>query len=493
MSLLSRPARSSRRLLLSQTILTCTLYLASSYSLANTSTDRIAWIQADGPSLMTRQLLQAIKRSDEHGFNPAHYGRDELARKLAALPPTDTSAPGTEALGSAQAADLQRDLDRAFRQLLTDLDRGLVDPVTSQYRVFTTPASHDIGHLYRQVSSGRLTVREAIAEVTPRHEHYARLRAALRRLLDEREVRSAGRADGDNPTRSEAALPDSPHANDADTSVTLTLDETIAAVVRSLERWRWMPGDLGERYLLVNLPNYRLEFYNSTQRIIDMPVVIGKASRGTPVFSRDMQYIDFNPTWTVPARITENELLPLERRSPGYLAARGFELLRKVPGGLERVPDSEMNPQTFRQKPLPYLLRQKPGPHNALGRLKFMLPNPYAIYLHDTPARHLFSRPRRAFSHGCIRLEDPDRLASLLLQIDGVSLERVAEMQARSGTTRINLRTPVPTHLGYFTTWVDDAGQLQHRPDVYGLDSTLDAALLKSESVLNQLRDDTNT
>ncbi len=583
-----RPSRTAC-LLLGQTLMACGLCLPHTHTDALASAGHIAWLQSDGLSEQAEDLLQAIDTSDEHGLSPARYGQHELREQLAKLTLRADRRVKNLDVNSRSARALTADLDRAFKQLLTDLDRGLVDPATAQYRVYAKPANHDVDQLYGKVQQAALSVDQALETVTPSHRHYSRLRSKLRTLLDRRAngqvaerlpgkrddagvpARAGGGSesptgsDGDGKSRffydpdgflpvgidsddasgrragpdlrsgashpvimtlkrrligagalandtvltprfdttllvalkvfqAQNGLPESGKI-DIDTLAALDLreDEAIARIVQSLERWRWMPDDLGERYVLVNLPNYRLELFNGPQRIIDMPVVIGKVGRGTPVFSRDMQFIEFSPTWTVPRRIAENELLPLERRKPGYLASRNFRLMRESEGRLYEVPDSKMTPATFSKKPFPYMLRQRPGEGNALGRMKFMLPNPYAIYLHDTPAKHLFGEPTRAYSHGCIRLEDPDRLASLLLQIDGKSLDEIDTMLAGTTNNRVHLKTFVPTHLTYMTTWVDDAGRLQNRPDVYGLDVRLREALMQTDSLLSRLPMDSQT
>ena len=208
-----------------------------------------------------------------------------------------------------------------------------------------------------------------------------------------------------------------------------------------------------------------------------MPIVIGARRFPTPSFSRAMSYLEFNPTWTVPASITNRELIPLERRNPGYLESRQFVFLEPVDGGLREIPRESVTAEDFEEEPFPYMLRQRGGPRNALGRMKFMMPNPYAIYLHDTPAKRHFALHERAYSHGCIRLADPDRLASVLMEKDGKRDAEIERVFANPLTNRVRLKTHVPTHLVYLTARVDENGMLQRRPDVYGHDPALREAL----------------
>ena len=257
-----------------------------------------------------------------------------------------------------------------------------------------------------------------------------------------------------------------------------TVEQDIDDVALSLERWRWLPRELGARHVFVNLPDYRLQLFENGRTLADMPVVIGAKRFPTPSFSRDMSYLEFNPTWTVPASITNRELIPLERRDPGYLASRRFDFLELVDGRLEKVARETVTPEDFETTPFPYTLRQRGGAGNALGRMKFMMPNRYAIYLHDTPSKRHFALHERAYSHGCVRLGDPDRLADVLMRKDGKSTGEIARALANPLTNRVRLKTHVPTHLVYLTTWVDESGTVQRRPDVYGYDPALREALL---------------
>jgi murein L,D-transpeptidase YcbB/YkuD len=271
-------------------------------------------------------------------------------------------------------------------------------------------------------------------------------------------------------------------------ALNLSVDEEIEAIALSLERWRWMPRDLGRKHLYVNIPDYHVTFRDGSETRLSMVVVVGAVEHQTPSFSRDMTYMEFNPTWTVPASIANQELIPKELRQPGYLASRQFEILKRVDNQLVPVPADQISPDDFRKASFPYVLRQRSGPINALGRMKFLFPNPYAIYLHDTQAKKHFTLNDRAFSHGCIRLSEPDRLATLLMQEDGYEQAEIDRALQTRETIRVRLRSPIPTHLAYMTTWVDTQGSLQRRADIYGHDAALRIALQASETLLSLLR-----
>ena len=219
--------------------------------------------------------------------------------------------------------------------------------------------------------------------------------------------------------------------------------------------------------------------------MLSMIAVVGSTKHPTPAFTRHMSYLEFNPTWTVPASIANNELVPKERRKPGYLASRQFDYLQRINNRLVKVPAEEVTTDDFKKKPFPYVLQQRGGPINALGRMKFMMPNPYAIYLHDTQAKKHFTLNDRAFSHGCIRLSEPDLLARQLLEGDGYKASAVESALSADRTQRVRLRSPVPTHLTYMTTWVDENGLLQQRPDIYNHDLALTVALRANNTLLS--------
>jgi murein L,D-transpeptidase YcbB/YkuD len=230
-----------------------------------------------------------------------------------------------------------------------------------------------------------------------------------------------------------------------------TIDERIGEIALNLDRWRWLPRELGDFFILVNIAGFELEVIENDRAIEAMNVVVGKPGWSTPVFSDTVKHVVVNPYWTPPKSIIEEEILPAVERDPTYLERNNFE--RTSDGGF----------------------RQRPGPRNALGDYKFLFPNSYDIYLHDTPADHLFSRARRDFSHGCIRLERPADLARLL--VSKASAHSAASLEAMVGTRRekwIPLKRTIPIYIVYFTAWVQEDGTLRFHHDVYGHDEELE-------------------
>ena len=232
-------------------------------------------------------------------------------------------------------------------------------------------------------------------------------------------------------------------------------------IIANMERWRWLPRDLGRVYVMVNILDYTLKVVDRGSTVWTTKIVAGQpGEKATPMLSETMKYITINPTWNVPPSIINNEYLPALAQDPTVLSRMGLRLEYNRDGSVH--------------------IYQPPGEANALGRIRFNFPNKFLVYQHDTPDKHLFEKDKRAFSHGCMRVQFPDRYAELLLSIanpkDGYTVEKIHRMYG-TGEQDIHLKTPIPVHLTYQTAFVDDAGHLAVRDDVYGRDSRLLAAL----------------
>jgi murein L,D-transpeptidase YcbB/YkuD len=247
-------------------------------------------------------------------------------------------------------------------------------------------------------------------------------------------------------------------------ALNLPVGERIAQLLINLERWRWLPDDLGDRHVLVNIAGFELQAVDYGQTVFRSAVVVGTPYHQTPVFSDQIEYVEFNPFWNVPTSIARGEILPKARRDPGYLAQQNIRVLA---GWGDDAP--VVDPRRIDwSRPFPYRLRQEPGPNNALGRVKIMFPNPFNVYLHDTPARDLFGRASRAFSHGCIRVHEPLALAAHVLDW---SLPQVQSVVDGRGRKIVRLAKPMPVHVTYQTAWVGQDGAVQFREDIYGRDA----------------------
>ena len=222
-------------------------------------------------------------------------------------------------------------------------------------------------------------------------------------------------------------------------------------IIANMERWRWMPRDLGSTHIRVNIPEYKVRVVRNNKLVHEERIIVGKPTNKTPVFSDEMETVVFNPYWNVPQSIIWGEM-------NGRIPSRGFE------GGVR-------NGRMW--------IRQKPGPKNALGKVKFMFPNKHAVYLHDTPQKALFNKTRRAFSHGCVRVRNPLKLAEVIFSINGWPKSRTDRKWASSKNTPVTLKKRIPVHLTYFTLWADKNGKLVSFNDVYGHDNRIYAAATK--------------
>jgi L,D-transpeptidase YcbB len=249
------------------------------------------------------------------------------------------------------------------------------------------------------------------------------------------------------------------------------LQSRIAQVQLNLERWRWLPRDLGQRYILVNIPEYRLEVWQGDQVPLTMRVVVGKQDTPTPIFNDEMTYLVFSPYWNVPPDIAKGETLPEILKDPGFLARTNMEVLD--------TSGRPVDPSSIDlEDPAQYRFRQRPGEGNSLGLVKFMFPNQYNVYLHDTPTDSLFARASRSFSHGCVRVEQPMALAQYVLQDQpDWTKERIDEAMHAQEERTVKLRAAIPVYLGYWTARVSSDGVMQFRKDVYGIDARLKALL----------------
>ena len=245
------------------------------------------------------------------------------------------------------------------------------------------------------------------------------------------------------------------------------VDFRIAQIEANLERLRWLPSDMGTRHIVVNIPAYELQVHEGNQIPLTMKVVVGTNANRTPLFSDMIETVVFSPYWNIPESIATKEILPKIMKDPDYRLRQNIEVV-KVGKRTEVVDPSKINwddaPAAFQ-----YQLRQKPGPKNSLGLVKFLFPNEFNVYLHDTPADNLFDRFTRNFSHGCVRVERPLELASYLLHDQPEwTAEKIETAMHSDSETHVALKTPVAVHIVYWTAWVDSTGVLQIRPDVYG-------------------------
>lgn len=445
-------------------------------------------------------LLAAVRSAVHDGLTPEHYH--------------------LTALEAVRPDDARFDLLRtdALVRLARDLRNGRGRPI-AEARAAAPAAGPDalLPVLRRAIASGDVTA--SLASLRPRHFIYEGLREALARLrgieagggwgvlpagpsmrrdsLDARVplLRARLRRSGDLVT---TLIPDSSVRFDAEldaavrrfqhrhglnedgivgprtlAALNVPVADRIAAVRVNLERARWLARDLPQRFVAVNIAGARAYVLDAGAVVFETRVIVGKTATTTPVFTAAMTRVELNPTWTVPRSIN-GEILSSIRRDPGYLSREGFRVFTQA--GRE-VPRHSIDYARYTGRSFPYVFRQDPGPTNALGRIKLLFPNPFNVYMHDTPARGLFAQERRLFSHGCVRVERPVELAALLLGDPAWTVEALERAIATGRTQTIDVGSRVPVMILYWTASTDLHGELHFYADVYDRDAAILAAL----------------
>lgn len=485
----------------------------------------LQWFESGRPRNVAWQAVDALQKAPDDGLDPDDYDTASLRSVLTAL-------EGGTSLPDADLAALDGALSSAMQRFLADLHGGRISPRAIQANFPSTAADRfDAAAVLREaLANGR--VPDAVAGAVPANPFYTGLRRALiryRAMADDPAVSRLWRAPLPTaPRKLEpgqswsgvpalaarlAALGDmAPQASPSsryDGAVvegvkafqvrhgiapdgvlgqdTLArLEVPPAARVRqiglNLERLRWTPLLQASRMIFVNVPEFVLRAYSVEGSTVtvrqQMKVIVGKAlDTRTPLFAEDMRFIEFSPNWNVPPSIAQAELVPRLRREPGYFAAQGFEFV----GGDGRVVGtlSDENLDAVMRGQL--RIRQRPGPKNALGDIKFVFPNNDNIYLHHTPAPQLFARTRRDFSHGCIRVASPVELAKFVLKDQPEWTEqRIRDAMEKGSSATLRLREPLPVVIAYATALAKGDGKVYFFQDIYGQDAVLDAALRRA-------------
>jgi L,D-transpeptidase YcbB len=456
------------------------------------------------------RLFDAIRHAPDHGLDPSVYPMDTL---LARISRAADAGPG-------DWAKIDLSLSHLFVTYATHLGRGRVDPRDVDTLAWYLPKRRvGVGHALAQVAETG-DVDRVLEDVESHRPEY---RALLGLLQELRRVQESGwprvptwkfkASPGE--THSELTLirrylqvmedlPAGPIRNPAimDDMLMqglmhfqirhgLTPDGVIgpktAAAIRvppsrlmhtvrlNLERWRWVPDTLETRYVWVNVPAYDMEVVEGTESVLTMRVIAGTTDNPTPSFRGAIRHMELNPLWHVPEKIAAGEILPKVKEDPDYLLAENITVLDTLGKKVDpaTVKWTSLDPAT-----LPYRFRQEPGDKNPLGSIKFLFPNQWSVYLHDTPATKLFAKEQRALSHGCVRIEHPLDLANYLLRGQTTMTPEELDTQVKSGKRRwIDLKQTEPIYLVYFTAFVDRAGRPNFRPDVYGRDHILEQAL----------------
>jgi murein L,D-transpeptidase YcbB/YkuD len=399
-----------------------------------------AWVKSRSPSKRSGAALHLIRRAGDHGLAANDYGEIELARLIDELDRERRNARELQ----KRLADLDVRLTAALLALGRDVALGRTDPKETGLPWAKRRAKPDFAAILNEAV--RFDPSSWLDRVEPRQPEYAALRRILIDLRDELE-------ESNGPMATE-----------------LPVEHRIRLVELNLERWRWMPDGLGDRHFIVNIPSFHLIAREQGRTVLDMKVVVGKPGTETPVFSDEMETVVFSPYWNIPDTIAIGETAPAVIRDPAYLARNNIEVLT-VSGGSTRLVDPTTIDWSDPGQLERLAFRQRPGASNALGHVKFLFPNRFNVYLHDTPADSLFNRATRAYSHGCVRVERPEELAQYVLrghhEWDGARIKRA---MYSGQETHVKLKEKIPVHLVYFTVWVDDSGGVHFLPDPYRYD-----------------------
>ncbi|EMR01813.1 murein L,D-transpeptidase [Cesiribacter andamanensis AMV16] len=469
-----------------------------------------AWVTSRGLNKQGEALLEAIDKAGDDGLNSEDY-------KLQYLQHSKKRVEKEKEVALEEVTKLDKELTAAYLKLASHKLKGRVNPERLDALWKTNRRSKDLArHLQNALDRG--SIAESLQELEPQDPQYTALKKAYnnyRQLLEEKgewpqlpadltikagdsskyvaTLRERLSADGYFKTPAPDSLqqvydstlvqavmtyqdinglePDGVVGGETLAMLNTPLKERINQLQLNLERIRWSPEKPEGKYLLVNVPQYKLYIFNGNKKDMEMRVIVGEAYKSnTPIFNDTLQYIAFSPTWTVPNSIATQEMLPKLQKDPSWLSRNNFVLYE---GWSENAP--ELNPRSINWNKVsadnfPYRIVQQPGKSNALGHMKFMFPNDMDIYLHDTPTESLFQRAERDFSHGCVRVEKPIDLAVYLLQDEGWDAAKVQEHMNLPTPENVVLEEKLPIFIDYRTAWVDDEGHVTFAKDIYGHD-----------------------
>ncbi len=483
-----------------------------------------AWCDADGSVQQVDALIEAIREADLEGLRADDYHLDKIVA-IAENVRLDKAKGNAPNIG--RLIDLDLLATDAFLIYSSHLLAGRVNPETIDPEWIANRREADLASVL-QTALDTKQIKASLKQLLPPQSGYARLRQALSQYqsLEENGGWTAvphgpkmqkgdigeriellrarlfitGDLDDNGNTEDnlfddslEQAVHKFQRRNGLEDdgvvgpatleTLNVPVEERVHQIEVNLERWRWLPQELGRRHILINVANFELDVNEDSQPVMTMRVVVGRDYRRTPVFTDQMTYLVFSPYWNVPTNIAVQDIVPKIRQNSDYLTNQNIKVFRGW--GVEA---KAINPQTIDWSRITaqnfnYRLRQEPGPLNALGRVKFMFPNKFNVYLHDTPARELFAKTERAFSSGCIRIEKPIELAEYLLRSDPKwTREKIFAVIDKHIEQTVRLPEPLPVHLLYWTAWANEDGSVQFRKDIYSRDKKLYEALLEKPS-----------
>ena len=471
---------------------------------------RPVWVTEEGPGKRAIAIYEAIRNAADDGLEPGDYGLAEIENAWASRKPEDL-------------ARLDILITVGLVEYISDVRHGRVQPVKENEAVYYHGSDKKIDSLaiVKEVLAAEDTTKYLAAQL-PTHRFYRQTREGLKRYRELAKTAKPSRIPEGvtiHPGEVDSRLPairehlvltgdleagsdstayddttvdaikhyqsrhglteDGVIGKDTITELNVPFAYRVRQVEMNLERLRWTAHDLGSKYILVDIPAFTAVTVDNDQVAYEMPVIVGKHYHETPVFSETIKYVVINPYWTLTPSIARNETLPKLRKDPGYLEKKHISLFKGWSDNKEIDPRTIDWNNVTRKEMNQYRLRQNPGPWNALGVLKIVFPNEHSVYMHDTPNHNLFDRSVKAFSHGCIRMDEPVKQAELVLSETDSSWteERINEVVKSGVRTVVRLKEPMPVHIMYQTAWGDKDGVIHFVRDIYGRDKKLEQVL----------------
>jgi len=463
------------------------------------------------------QLISAIYSSSEDGLDPDDYNLDEIEKLAEEI--IASNEPSPDAI-----AHMESLLTDAYIRLSSDMASGKTSPddIDPQWKALRRMTGEGWDR-YIDSTLNTTDISSSIRKLTPRHNEYLNLKKALAQY---RQIDSAGgwetfttslpkiekgmRHPDVSSLRKRLAVTQGPIGFDPEDeelfdqalhnqvvvfqqrngleadgvvgkstveALNIPVSERISIIAANLERWRWVSDDLGENYIMVNAADYNLRFIENGEQTFTAKAIVGTSKRQTPVFSSVMKYLVVNPDWTVPPQILNQDVIPDILRDSGYLQKKNMKIVARD-GSV--VDPASIDWKKVSENRFPYMIKQEPGKGNPLGQIKFMFPNQYDVYIHDTPSHWQFGKSIRPFSSGCIRIDNVRDFARLLLKDDPDWNTGRLDEEIDNGRIRtIILKNPVPVHILYFTAWADNDGTTYFWKDIYNRDRQLIRTLKK--------------
>ena len=486
------------------------------------------WVSKNGLKSKAKVLIKTIIEAEHEGLDSETYHQKNILNLVSDI----TLSIISHTPEHAKIAELDLLLTDAFFSYGFHLSEGVVDPYSNKQNWYIKKPRKKTGKVFQYLLYDD-KMEEFIDSLQPHHLGYLRLKQAL---LKYQNIKKSGcwnqvpagkkLRKGDYGTRIAALrscliisgdLTDTTIGNQdyfdevledgvrrfqarhglkvdgivgpkTRFALNVPVEDRIRQIRLNMERWRWLPIDLGNCHLTVNTADFKLSVVENEQTIKSIRTIVGKIKRPTPVFSQKITYLELNPYWNIPHSIALNDILPRIKKDPGYLADHNIRVFENWEEDARELNPESINWDAITKKNFVYKLRQDPANSNALGRIKFIFPNEFSIYLHDTPTRNLFNKTRRTFSSGCIRIEKPVELAAYLLQNNSKwSFEKLVAAVNRKKNKIILLSDPIKIYILYWTAWVDKNGIINFRDDIYGRDRSLNIAFNEKTTFLKVL------